>query len=130
VARARDAENVTAGQDIAKALVKAPITIYRYTLSPILGVNCRHLPSCSEYAGEAIDRNGAWKGGWLALSRLTRCQPWGSSGLDPVPDLSDERHPWWTPWRYGRWTGRHIKSEDSLDPPEGTTGADRAKRLD
>ncbi|MGB6388364.1 MAG: membrane protein insertion efficiency factor YidD, partial [Methyloceanibacter sp.] len=48
------------------------------------------------------DRNGAWKGGWLALSRLCRCHPWGSHGFDPVPDLSAEHHPF-APWRYGRW---------------------------
>ena len=109
--RPGDAGPVSAAQDLAKALLKAPIVVYRYTLSPILGVNCRYLPSCSEYASEAIDSNGAWKGGWLTLSRLLRCQPWGTSGFDPVPDLSDERHPWWAPWRYGRWSGKHIDGE-------------------
>jgi putative membrane protein insertion efficiency factor len=86
----------------AKAVMLAPITIYRWTLSPLLGVNCRHLPSCSDYAREAIDRNGAWKGGWLTLARLCRCHPWGSHGYDPAPDLGSERHPF-APWRYGRW---------------------------
>jgi len=93
---------------VAKMAFTAPIMLYRYTLSPLLGVNCRHIPSCSEYAQQAIELNGAWKGGWLGLSRLMRCHPWGSSGHDPVPDLARERHPWWAPWRYGRWTGRHI----------------------
>ena len=46
---------------------------------------CRHVPSCSEYAREAITRHGAWRGGWLAMARLARCHPLGSSGLDPVP---------------------------------------------
>lgn len=95
-------------QLIAKTLVRAPILAYRYTISPLLGTNCRHLPSCSDYANTAIDLNGVWKGGWLTLSRLARCHPWGSSGYDPVPDLRGQRHPWWAPWRYGRWTGRHI----------------------
>ena len=112
---------VSVFESLAKALLKTPIVIYRYTLSPILGTNCRHLPSCSEYAGEAIDRNGAWKGGWLALSRLIRCQPWGSSGFDPVPDLSNEHYPW-APWRYGRWTGKHIKREMSLGPERSNNG--------
>ena len=80
----------------------APITLYRWTISPLLGVNCRHLPSCSDYASEAFDKNGAWKGGWLALSRLCRCHPWGSHGFDPVPDVRAECHPL-APWRYGRW---------------------------
>jgi putative membrane protein insertion efficiency factor len=67
-----------------------------------IGWECRHLPSCSEYALEAIDRNGAWRGSWLALSRVCRCHPWGSQGLDPVPDIAQVRHPL-APWRYGQW---------------------------
>lgn len=99
---------------VAKGVLKAPILAYRYTLSPFLGTDCRYLPTCSEYAGEAIDRNGAWKGGWLTLARLLRCAPWGGSGFDPVPDLSCARHPL-APWRYGRWTSRHI--DQRLDGP-------------
>ncbi|MGA8691945.1 MAG: membrane protein insertion efficiency factor YidD [Methyloceanibacter sp.] len=101
---------------IAKALMLAPITAYRWTLSPLLGVNCRHLPSCSDYAREAIDTNGPWKGGWLALSRFCRCHPWGSHGFDPVPDLSGERHPF-APWRYGRWTISQTSRENHVNPP-------------
>lgn len=91
------------GEAFAKAILKAPILLYRYTLSPFVGWNCRHLPTCSEYADDAIDRNGAWKGGWLTLARLLRCNPWGSSGLDPAPDLRSVSHPWYAPWRYGQW---------------------------
>lgn len=87
---------------IGKALAKAPIHFYRWTLKPLLGWECRHLPSCSEYALEAIDRNGGWRGMWLGLSRVSRCHPWGSEGYDPVPDIADARHPF-APWRYGRW---------------------------
>ncbi len=94
-------------QRIAKALLKAPILLYRYSLSAFAGRECRYLPTCSEYAEEAIDKNGAWRGAWLALARLCRCNPWGASGYDPVPDVRSERHPF-APWRYGRWTGRHI----------------------
>jgi uncharacterized protein len=102
---------------IAKTLLLAPIVLYRWTLSPLLGVNCRHLPTCSDYANEAIDKNGAWKGGWLALSRLLRCHPWGSHGYDPVPDLSGEHHPF-APWRYGRWRGTSGAGSrwDDIDP--------------
>lgn len=100
------------GGRMAIAVVKAPIIIYRYTFSAFAGRECRYLPTCSEYADEAISKNGAWKGLWLALARLARCNPWGGSGFDPVPDLSQEHHRW-TPWRYGRWTGRHL--HDDLD---------------
>ena len=89
----------------AKALIKFPIHVYRWTLKPLIGMECRHLPTCSEYALEAIDKNGAWKGFWLMISRLCRCHPWGSSGYDPVPDLSGVRHAL-SPWRYGVWRRR------------------------
>src|SRR5262249_35655688 len=90
------------------ALLKAPIHLYRWTLKPFLGWQCRHLPPCSEYALEAVDRNGPWRGSWLILSRVLRCHPWGTAGLDPVPDLSSERH-LFAPWRYGRWSGKHLQ---------------------
>jgi uncharacterized protein len=97
------------GRDLAKALLLAPIMAYRFTISPFLGVNCRHLPTCSDYAREAIAKNGAWKGGWLTLARLCRCHPWGSHGFDPVPDLAGEHHPF-APWRYGR---RRLNTDDA-----------------
>ena len=70
---------------LAAACLKLPIYAYRYTLSPLIGQRCRHLPTCSEYALGAIDRNGAWRGFWLTVSRLLRCNPWGTSGFDPGP---------------------------------------------
>ena len=89
----------------AKVLAKVPIHAYRWSLKPLVGWNCRHLPTCSDYALEAIERNGAWRGGWLAISRLGRCHPWGTHGFDAVPDITSERHPL-APWRYGRWSWR------------------------
>lgn len=86
--------------------LKAPIHVYRYSLSLLMGRGCRYLPTCSEYALEAIDRNGPWRGAWLTTARCCRCHPCtrlgGGSGFDPVPDIRAERHRW-TPWRYGRW---------------------------
>lgn len=61
------------------------IRAYRYSVSPWLGNNCRFLPSCSEYAIQAIGRHGALKGIRLASLRLARCHPWCDGGHDPVP---------------------------------------------
>lgn len=92
---------------LAKWLLKAPIHVYRWTLKPLMGLECRHLPTCSEYGLEAIETNGAWRGFWLTVSRVLRCNPWGSAGYDPVPDIRCHSHRL-APWRYGRWSGRHI----------------------
>jgi hypothetical protein len=101
----------------AKAALKAPVHAYRWTVKPWLGLECRHLPTCSEYALKAIETNGAWRGGWLALARLSRCHPWGSHGYDPAPDIRHERHPF-APWRYGRW--RLDQVSGSRHPVSGT----------
>ncbi len=61
------------------------IRAYQIALSPLLGPRCRYLPSCSEYAAEAVTVHGVLRGGRLALARLARCHPWGGSGIDPVP---------------------------------------------
>ncbi|MGR8919686.1 MAG: membrane protein insertion efficiency factor YidD [Gammaproteobacteria bacterium] len=58
---------------------------YRLLLSPLLGPRCRYLPTCSEYALEALATHGAWRGSVLSLRRIARCHPWGGSGHDPVP---------------------------------------------
>ena len=61
------------------------IRAYQLLFSPLFAGSCRFVPSCSAYAAEAVERHGAWRGGWLALRRLGRCHPLGSHGLDPVP---------------------------------------------
>jgi len=63
-----------------------PIHVYRYVISPLIGPRCRFAPSCSEYAVEAIQRHGVFKGIWLGFRRICRCGPMGGSGYDPVPD--------------------------------------------
>lgn len=65
--------------------LRALVLAYRFLLRPWLGQNCRFHPSCSEYALEALSTHGGWKGGWLALQRLSHCHPWHEGGLDPVP---------------------------------------------
>jgi putative membrane protein insertion efficiency factor len=66
-------------------LLLALIQAYRLLVSPILGPCCRHLPSCSEYAMDAIRIHGPLQGSWLALRRIGRCQPFHPSEYDPVP---------------------------------------------
>jgi hypothetical protein len=68
-----------------RRLALALIALYRAALAPMLGGACRHLPTCSEYAREAIERHGLRRGLPLALRRVARCRPFGSSGWDPVP---------------------------------------------
>lgn len=61
------------------------IFLYKNLLSPLLPAGCRHLPTCSEYASDALRMHGLVKGGKLAVSRILRCNPWGTHGFDPVP---------------------------------------------
>jgi putative membrane protein insertion efficiency factor len=84
------------------------VRVYRYTLSPLIGVHCRHLPTCSDYADQALERYGLWAGGWMTLARLLRCHPWGSAGLDFVPGTIPARARWYLPWLYGRWRGTNA----------------------
>ncbi|WP_454916970.1 membrane protein insertion efficiency factor YidD [Xanthobacter sediminis] len=86
--------------------LRVPILAYRYTLSSFMGRQCRYLPTCSDYADEAISRHGAWPGLFMATARLCRCHPWGGHGYDPVPASLPEDGRWYAPWRYGRWRFR------------------------
>ncbi|MAD91571.1 MAG: membrane protein insertion efficiency factor YidD [Gammaproteobacteria bacterium] len=60
------------------------LKFYKLVLSPWLGVNCRFTPTCSQYAIEALEKHGIFKGIWLTTHRISRCHPWGGSGFDPV----------------------------------------------
>ena len=66
-------------------LALAAIRGYQVLIRPMLTGSCRYLPTCSQYAAEAIVTYGALRGGWLALKRVLRCHPFGRAGLDPVP---------------------------------------------
>jgi len=69
-----------------KRMMLALIRFYRTKISPCTPPSCRFIPTCSAYAYEAINKYGAWKGGWLALKRLLRCHPFYKGGpYDPVP---------------------------------------------
>ena len=60
------------------------INFYKYLISPLLGNNCRFLPTCSEYTKEAIIEFGLIKGIILGFKRIIKCHPWGKSGHDPI----------------------------------------------
>ncbi|MBO7416951.1 MAG: membrane protein insertion efficiency factor YidD [Bacteroidaceae bacterium] len=66
-------------------LLILPIMFYRKFISPLTPPSCRFVPTCSEYAIEALRKWGPFKGSWLALKRIIRCHPGGGSGYDPVP---------------------------------------------
>ena len=64
----------------------ALIRFYRKAISPYTPATCRYIPTCSQYALEAIGKYGAWKGGWMAFRRICRCHPWAKGDIyDPVP---------------------------------------------
>jgi uncharacterized protein len=68
----------------AAKLVLALLTAYKRLVSPHLPPSCRYIPTCSEYAMEAVERFGALRGGWLALARVLRCHPFVRGGYDPL----------------------------------------------
>lgn len=61
------------------------ISLYQYLLSPLMPPSCRFTPSCSQYAREVITKHGAWRGTWLSIKRVIRCNPWSPGGYDPAP---------------------------------------------
>ncbi|MBI5505478.1 MAG: membrane protein insertion efficiency factor YidD [Deltaproteobacteria bacterium] len=70
-------------------LFLALIALYQKAISPLLGANCRFHPTCSNYAAEAIERHGPFRGSAHALGRIVRCHPWNPGGYDPVPRPRD-----------------------------------------
>lgn len=98
------------------------IQLYKWTLSPLIGRDCRYLPTCSSYAADAIRRHGAWAGGWMATARLCRCHPWGGHGWDPAPETA-RANSWWRPWAYGDWSWRARPV-----PKDGAATAESAHR--
>jgi putative membrane protein insertion efficiency factor len=72
-------------------LFRGFVRAYQLALSPLLGRQCRFLPTCSHYAMEALEHHGALKGGWLAFRRILRCHPFAAAGYDPVPGTGPVR---------------------------------------
>jgi putative membrane protein insertion efficiency factor len=74
-------------QQFAKLVVLQLLRLYKGAVSPLFLPACRYVPSCSEYAMEAVERYGVWRGGGLALKRLLRCHPFVRGGYDPVAKI-------------------------------------------
>ena len=62
------------------------IRLYQQLISPYIGLNCRYLPSCSQYSIEALKTHGLFNGFYMSINRILRCHPWGNSGHDPIPN--------------------------------------------
>ncbi len=84
-------------QSIVKVILKMlswilliPVYIYKYAISPLTPASCRHYPTCSEYAVQAVKIHGPFRGFWLATKRISKCHPWGTHGHDPVPPKKDK----------------------------------------
>jgi putative membrane protein insertion efficiency factor len=90
---------------IAKACVLALLRGYKWAISPLLPPACRYVPTCSDYATEAVDRYGVFRGGLMAARRVLRCHPFVKGGYDPVA------------------TSRPVSSNDLKPAPKGLPSA-------
>jgi len=68
-----------------------PVRFYQVSISPLLPNSCRHQPTCSQYTIEAMKVHGLLKGSMLSIWRILRCNPWGTSGFDPVPPKKQKK---------------------------------------
>jgi uncharacterized protein len=74
---------------MAKTFVLSLLRAYKWAISPLFLPACRYVPTCSEYAMEAVERYGILRGGWMAIRRVLRCHPLVKGGYDPVVKLND-----------------------------------------
>jgi putative membrane protein insertion efficiency factor len=72
-------------RNLPVVVLLSALRAYKLFISPLFTGSCRFLPSCADYASEAVARHGAARGSWLALRRLIRCHPFCEGGYDPVP---------------------------------------------
>jgi uncharacterized protein len=70
--------------NFAKFVTLRLLQAYKWAISPLFPPACRYVPTCSEYAMEAVERYGSLRGGWMAFARILRCHPFARSGYDPV----------------------------------------------
>jgi uncharacterized protein len=97
---------------ILSFLLLIPVYLYRWFISPLTSPSCRHVPTCSKYALDAVKKHGPFKGFILATNRILRCRPGGTHGYDPVPDFIFRRYriSFWSFKRYG--TCNRLKERD------------------
>lgn len=93
-----------------KWLIIGVLRAYQTVISPMYGPVCRYHPSCSHYALQAVRRYGTFRGGWLAVRRVVRCNPWSFGGYDPVPGTGTDPEP------------QDGDVHDRPDAPQGRTG--------
>ena len=74
-------------------LVMGFVNLYQLLISPLLGANCRHLPTCSEYTKDALQTHGLLRGLYYAVKRILRCHPGVAPSFDPVPSVSRIKRP-------------------------------------
>jgi putative membrane protein insertion efficiency factor len=79
-------------RQFAKLVALQMLRAYKWAISPMFPPACRYVPTCSEYAMEAVERYGALRGGLMALGRLLRCHPFAHGGYDPVVKQSENSH--------------------------------------
>lgn len=93
------------------------IQLYRHTISPLRLPTCRFMPTCSQYAVDALTEYGLIRGGWLAVIRLLKCGPWHRGGWDPIPERRGGAH---------RCEPAEESSEDAVAADGGDVSAKRA----
>ena len=76
---------------IATSALVLLVRMYQRAISPLFPATCRYIPSCSEYAAQALRRHGLLRGAWYAAARIVRCHPWAAGGEDPVPHARARR---------------------------------------
>ncbi len=79
--------------NVARTALVALLRGYKWAISPLLPPACRYVPTCSEYAAEAFERHGIFRGSAMAAWRLLRCHPFVRGGFDPVPLSAEHSHP-------------------------------------
>lgn len=68
------------------------VEVYRHMISPLRPASCRFIPTCSQYAVDALTEYGLVRGGWMTVTRLARCGPWHPGGWDPIPQRPSASH--------------------------------------